>query len=577
MKGYGVSPGIAIGRAVIHWKEQIDILQEYVEDPERELVRFRTALEFAGEQIAETHDRVLQNMSPGESSVFKSYGAMSKDPDFVGRIERIILDRGVNAEWAVKCVADSLIQIFESMNNDYMKARSDDVKDISDRVIKLLLQVGGFDLSSLSAPSIIIARELSPSDISQMDREFTIGMASEMGGRTSHTAILARTLEIPTVMNVKGLMDAVENDDLIIIDGEAGTVLINPDEETVADYEERLKQYDRFRESLSEIVGLKTVTLDGVHIDLEANVASPKDLDDVFSNDGEGIGLYRTEFLYFDSTLLPPEEVQFEQYRHVVEAMLDRPVVIRTMDIGGDKKLDYLSIPEEQNPFLGYRAIRLCLDRQEIFKVQLRAILRASIYGHVRILFPMISSLEELREAKALLEETKEELSSQKIPFDRGIQSGIMVEVPSAAILSDHFARETDFFSIGTNDLIQYVTAVDRGNEKLAHLYSQYHPAVLRLIKTVIDNGRKAGIPVGMCGESAGDLKLIPILLGMGLTEFSMNPSSILQARWIIRSLRKSDLEAAAEKALSLGTADEVEEYCAQLLKSLDLGRQKQG
>ena len=572
MKGYGVSPGIAIGRAVIHWKEQIDIIQEYVEDPERELVRFRTALEFAGEQMEDTHAKILGTMSPGESAVFKSHGTMLKDPDFVGRIEGIILDRGVNAEWAVKCVADSLIQIFESMNNDYMKARSDDVKDISDRVIKLLLQVGGTDLSNLAEPSIIIAGELTPSDISQMDREMTLGMASEKGGRTSHTAILARTLEIPAVMGVRGLMDEVENGDLIIIDGEAGLVLVNPGEKTEEDYRERLKQYRRFRENLSEIAGLRTVTLDGVPIELEANVASPKDLDDVFSNDGEGIGLYRTEFLYFDSSLLPPEEVQFEQYRHVVEAMQDRPVVIRTMDIGGDKKLDYLSIPEEQNPFLGYRAIRLCLDRQEIFKVQLRAILRASAFGNVRILFPMISCLEELRAAKAILEETKEELRSQKTPFDESVQSGIMVEVPSAAIMSDHFARETDFFSIGTNDLIQYTAAVDRGNEKLSHLYSQYHPAVLRLIKTVIDNGRAAGIPVGMCGESAGDPKLIPILLGMGLTEFSMNPSSILQARWIIRNLRKGELEKAAREALSLGTAEEVEEYCAKLLKSLDLG-----
>ncbi|NLK20268.1 MAG: phosphoenolpyruvate--protein phosphotransferase [Synergistaceae bacterium] len=573
MKGYGVSPGVAIGRAVIHWKEQIDIHQEYAEDPERELVRFRTALEFAGEQMEDTHEKILHNITPGESAVFKSHGSMLKDPDFVSRIEGMILDRGVNAEWAVKCVSDSLIQIFESMNNDYMKARSDDVKDISDRVIKLLLQVGGIDLSSLSGPSIIIAGELTPSDISQMDREMTLGMASEKGGRTSHTAILARTLEIPAVMGVKGLMDEVENGDLIIIDGEAGLVLINPDDETVKEYEERLRQYNRFRESLSGIVGLKTETLDGMRVDLEANVASPKDLDDVFNNDGEGIGLYRTEFLYLDSSILPPEEAQFEQYRCVAEAMLDRPVVIRTMDIGGDKKLDYLSIPEEQNPFLGYRAIRLCLDRQEIFKVQLRAILRASAFGNVRILFPMISCLEELRAAKAILEETKEELRSQKIPFDESIQSGIMVEVPSAAIMSDVFARETDFFSIGTNDLIQYTAAVDRGNEKLSHLYSQYHPAVLRLIKTVIDNGREAGIPVGMCGESAGDPKLIPILLGMGLTEFSMNPSSILRSRWIIRNLRKSDLEAPALEALSLGTAEEVEEYCAKLLKSLDPGR----
>ena len=573
MKGIGASPGIAIGRAVIHWKEQIDILREFVEDPEQELERFRTALEFAGEQIRESYSRVLETVGPGEAAIFRSHGMMLKDPDFVGQIERMILDGSVNAEWAVKQVADSLIQIFESMGNDYMKARSDDVKDISDRVIKLLLQVGGIDLSNLREPSIIVARELTPSDISQMDREMTLGMVSETGGKTSHTAILARTLEIPAVMGVRKLLDEVENDDLMIIDGETGQVFVNPDGETVERYRERLDRYECFRKSLTEVRGMKTVTLDGVEIELEANVASPKDLDDVFKNDGEGVGLYRTEFLYFDSSLLPPEDTQFEQYRDVVVAMTGRPVVIRTLDIGGDKKLDYLSIPEEQNPFLGYRAIRLCLDRQEIFKVQLRAILRASAFGQVRILFPMISSLEELRSAKSILEETKEDLRSLGVPFDESIQSGIMVEVPSAAILSDHFARETDFFSIGTNDLIQYAVAVDRGNEKLSHLYSQYHPAVLRLIKTVLDNGKAAGIRVGMCGESAGDPKLIPILLGMGLTEFSMNPSSILQARWILRNLRKGDLEEAALKALSLGTAEEVEEYCSRLLQTLNLCR----
>jgi len=573
MKGIGASPGIAVGRVVIHWKEQIDILREFVEEPEREIGRFRTAMEFAGEQIRETYSRVLETVGPGEAAIFKSHGLMLRDPDFVGQIERMILDESVNAEWAVKTVADSLIQIFESMGNDYMKARSDDVKDISDRVLKLLLQVGGVDLSNLREKSVVVAREITPSDISQLDRENTLGIVSETGGKSSHSAILARTLEIPAVMGVREILDYVENGDLIIVDGETGQVFINPDDETVARYEDLLEKYECFKKSLSEIRGMSTVTLDGVEIELAANVASPKDLDDVFKNDGEAIGLYRTEFLYLDSSLLPPEDLQFEDYKNVVEAMEGRPVIIRTLDIGGDKKLDYLAIPEEENPFLGYRAIRLCLDRQEIFKVQLRAILRASAFGCVRILFPMISSLEELRAAKKILEETKEELRTEGIPFDESVQSGIMVEVPSAAILSDYFAKEVDFFSIGTNDLIQYTVAVDRGNEKLSHLYSQYHPAVLRLIKTVIDNGREAGIWVGMCGESAGDPKLIPVLLGMGLKEFSMTASSILQARWIIRNLRKSDLEQAAEKVLSLPTAEDVERYCTSLLQSLNLCR----
>ena len=573
MKGIGASPGIAVGRVVIHWKEQIDILREFVEEPEREIGRFRTAMEFAGEQIRETYSRVLETVGPGEAAIFKSHGLMLRDPDFVGQIERMILDESINAEWAVKTVADNLIQIFESMGNDYMKARSDDVKDISDRVLKLLLQVGGVDLSNLGEKSVVVAREITPSDISQLDRDNTLGIISETGGKSSHSAILARTLEIPAVMGVRDILDYVENGDLIIVDGETGLVFINPDEETVARYEDLLAKYECFKKSLSDIRGMSTVTLDGVEIELAANVASPKDLDDVFKNDGEAIGLYRTEFLYLDSSLLPPEDLQFEDYKNVVEAMEGRPVIIRTLDIGGDKKLDYLAIPEEENPFLGYRAIRLCLDRQEIFKVQLRAILRASAFGCVRILFPMISSLEELREAKKILEETKEELRKEGIPFDESVQSGIMVEVPSAAILSDYFAKEVDFFSIGTNDLIQYTVAVDRGNEKLSHLYSQFHPAVLRLIKTVIDNGREAGIWVGMCGESAGDPKLIPVLLGMGLKEFSMTASSILQARWIIRNLRKSDLEQAAEKVLSLPTAEDVERYCTSLLQSLNLCR----
>ncbi|HOO88576.1 MAG TPA: phosphoenolpyruvate--protein phosphotransferase, partial [Synergistales bacterium] len=443
----------------------------------------------------------------------------------------------------------------------------------SERVIKLLLQAGGMDFTQLQEKAILVTRDFTASDMSQIQREMTLGVASEVGGRTSHAAIIARTMQIPSVMGAHGLLSTVGNGDLLILDGETGEIFVNPDEETLARYKEKQERYECFLGRLSEIRGKETVTLDGVKVELGANVGSSRDLDEVLKNDGEAVGLYRTEFLYLESPMLPTEDEQFEAYKSVVEGMDGRPVVIRTLDIGGDKKLDYLSIPEEENPFLGYRAIRLCLDRQEIFKVQLRAILRSSAYGNVRILFPMISCLEELREAKVILENTKDDLRQRKIPFDEGVLAGIMVEVPSTAVLSDHFAKESDFFSIGTNDLIQYTVAVDRGNDKLAPLYSSYHPAVLRLVKTVIDNGKQAGIHVGMCGESAGDPKLIPILIGMGLTEFSMSPPSILQARWILRNLRKSDLEEAARHALSLGTAAEVEAYCGTLLQSLDLCR----
>jgi phosphotransferase system enzyme I (PtsI) len=573
MKGIGASPGIAIGKALIHWKEQVDILREYVDEPEREIRRFHIALEFAGEQIREAYSRVLESVGPNEAAIFEAHGLMLQDPDFIGQIERLILDESANAEWAVKHVADSLVQIFENMDNEYMKARSDDVRDISERMLKLLLQSEGVDLAQLQEKAIIITRDFTASDMSQINLEMTLGVASESGGRTSHAAIIARTLQIPSVMGAHGLLASVGNGDLLILDGETGEIFVDPDEETLERYREKKERYDCFLQSLSEIRGKETVTLDGFKIELGANVGSSRDLDEVLKNDGEAIGLYRTEFLYLESSMLPTEEEQFEAYKSVVAGMKCRPVVIRTLDIGGDKKLDYLAIPEEENPFLGYRAIRLCLDRQEIFKVQLRAILRSSAFGKVRILFPMISSLGELRSAKKILEDAKEDLRKRKIPFDEKIQSGIMVEVPSTAILSDHFAREVDFFSIGTNDLIQYTVAVDRGNDKLANLYSPYHPAVLRLVKTVLDNGAQAGIHVGMCGESAGDPKLIPILLGLGLEEFSMSPSSILQARWILRSLRKKDLEDSARHVLSLGTAEEVEAYCDTLLQSLNLCR----
>ncbi|MDI9389364.1 MAG: phosphoenolpyruvate--protein phosphotransferase [Synergistota bacterium] len=571
MKGIGVSPGIAIGRAVIHWKEKVDIIKEYVDDPERELRRFRTALEFAGEQIRESYSRVLQNVGPNEAAIFEAHGLMLQDPDFTGRVEGLIMDESANAEWAVKQVADSLIQVFEDMDDEYMKARSDDVRDISERVIKLLLQVGGAGMTRLSERGILVSRDFTASDMSQIDRDMTLGVASESGGRTSHASIIARTMRIPSVMGVHGLLDRVDSGDMMILDGESGEIVVNPDEETLSRYREKQERYQCFLERLSEVRGMDSVTLDGARVELGANVGSSRDLDEVLKNDAEAIGLYRTEFLYLESSMLPTEDEQFEAYRSVVAGMGGRPVVIRTLDIGGDKKLDYLSIPEEENPFLGYRAIRLCLDRQDIFKVQLRAILRSSAFGKVRILFPMISSLEELRAAKGLLEEAKEELRAESVEFDEGVTSGIMVEVPSAAILSDQFAGECDFFSIGTNDLIQYTVAVDRGNDKLSPLYSPCHPAVLRLVKTVIENGRRAGIPVAMCGEAAGDPRLIPVLLGMGLTEFSMSPSSILQARWMVRNLRKSDLEKAAEYVVTLGTTAEAEAFCESLLMSPDL------
>ena len=394
-----------------------------------------------------------------------------------------------------------------------------------------------------------------------MDKDKVIGIVTELGGRTSHTSIMARSLEIPAVAGVKDITNIAKNGDFMIVDGSKGIVLINPSQDEVEFYQREKEKYEEFKQQTRQMKGKESISKDGVKVEIAANIGTPKDVDNVIENDGEGVGLYRTEFLYMDNDRLPTEDEQFEAYKVVAERLEGKPIVIRTLDVGGDKDIPYLELPKEMNPFLGYRAIRLCLDRRDIFKTQLRALLRASAYGNIKIMFPMISNIQEVREAKRILEEAKEELRKENIPFNEDIEVGIMVEIPSVAIHSDIFAREVDFFSIGTNDLIQYTLAVDRGNQEISHLYNQYDPAVLRLIKMTIDNGHKAGIWVGMCGEAAGDEKLIPVLLGMGLDEFSMNPASILKARYIISNTSKKEVEGMLDEILSLPTAEDVERY----------------
>lgn len=561
MLGIGVSPGIGIGKAIIKKEPVIQIKKSFVDNIEDEIIRLNKAREKGKEQIEFLYQHAVNTIGQKEADIFKAHKMILEDPDFFQQIENKIRDEKVNAESALSEVANFFIEMFENMEDEYLRERAADIKDVTGRLLRILLGVETIDLSNLSENVIIVAEDLTPSDTAQMDKNKVIGFITEVGGKTAHSAIMARTLEIPAVVGVERATELISDGDYVILDGESGIVIVNPEEEVIEEYKRKRQDFIDFKKRLESMRGQKSTTKDGFKVELSANIGTPKDVNGVIANDGEGVGLYRTEFLYMDRDRLPTEEEQFEAYKEVAVRLEGKPVVIRTLDIGGDKELSYLSLPKEMNPFLGYRAMRICLDQTDIFKTQLRALLRASAYGNIKIMFPMISAIEELRQAKKILENVKDELRSGGKKFNENIEVGIMIEIPSAAILSDLFAKEVDFFSIGTNDLIQYTTAVDRGNRKIAHLYNEFHPALLRLIKTVIDNGHKEGIWVGMCGEVAGNPQLIPILIGMGLDEFSMSASSILRARWIINNIAKRDMEPHVEKVLSMSTAEEVKKY----------------
>lgn len=561
MKGIGVSPGISIGKVFLKEEIEAKVEKKNIENISDEIAKLNAAIEKSLKEVKSIYEYALKNLGEKEAEIFSAHKLMLEDPEFIDFIKEKIKLESVNAEWGVKEASNKYISILENMDNEYLKERAADIKDISKRLINNLMGIENISLSTLEEECIIVSKDLTPSDTAQMRKDKVLGFVTEVGGRTSHTSIMARTLELPAVVGVKDMTKSVKNNDMIIIDGEEGTVIINPTQDEINTYKEKRKAFEEFKNKLKELKNSKSISKDGYKVEIAGNIGTPNDIDKVIENGGEGVGLYRTEFLYMDRDKLPTEEEQFESYKIVAEKLEGRPLVIRTLDVGGDKELPYLEMPKEMNPFLGYRAIRLCLDRVDIFKVQLRAILRASAYGNIKIMFPMISSLKEFRDAKQILEEVKNELRVEKIPFNENIEVGIMVEIPSAAIQSDVFAKEVDFFSIGTNDLIQYTLAVDRGNENISYLYSQYHPAVLRLIKMTIENGHKEGIWVGMCGEAAGDERLIPILLGMGLDEFSMSASSILKARYIIKNISKIEMENMIEEILNLETPLQVKQY----------------
>ena len=561
-KGTGASPGIGIGRAVIVEEEQLVIERREISDPEEELLRFKGALE---KTIAET-ERMAQDLASHvgekEAEIMQGHMLLLSDPMLTGEIENSVCNERVNSEIAIENVCNMYADMFASMGDELMQQRAADMRDIKTRMQKMLLGIRSVDVSSLPKGSILVARDLTPSMTAGIRPENVAGIVTELGGKTSHSAILARALEIPAVVAVTGFLAGVQDGNAIILDGGAGDVYVNPDAETAALYSGRRSQFMEERRELEKYIGRPSVTKDGVRVEIAANIGKPEDVDKVLQYDGEGIGLFRTEFLFMDRSAMPTEEEQFEAYRKVAEAMGEKPVIIRTLDIGGDKEIPYMGLEKDENPFLGYRAIRFCLDRKEdVYKPQLRAILRASAYGNIRIMVPLVTCIEEYRQARALVEELKGEFDSKGIPYKRDIQVGIMVETAAASLIADIFAREADFFSIGTNDLTQYTMSVDRGNKKVSYLYSTFNPAVLRSIRHIISCAREAGIMVGMCGEAASDPLMVPLLLAFGLNEFSMSTSAILRTRKLVTEYSTAELQAVADKAMSFSTAAEVEQY----------------
>ncbi|AOT70402.1 phosphoenolpyruvate--protein phosphotransferase [Geosporobacter ferrireducens] len=559
-KGIAASPGIAVGKALVLKKENIIIERKKVDDLENEKNRFQEAVKVSRTQI----ERIKEKAGEEQKNIMDAHIMILEDPELLSNVEDKIQSENINVEAALDDVLNLFIAMFESMDNEYMKERAADIKDVGQRLLMNLLGKEIPNLSVLKDEVVLVAHDITPSDTAQMDREKVLGFITDIGGRTSHSAIMARSMEIPAVLGLKNITEQVKTGDYVAFDGDEGVVFVNPEDSVVKSYLERKEKELAVKRELMRLVDSQSVSLDERRVEIGCNIGNPQDATKAHENGAEGIGLYRTEFLYMDRTTLPSEDEQYQAYKAVLEIMGGRPVVIRTLDIGGDKELPYMNLPKEANPFLGYRAIRICLDRKDIFKTQLRALLRASVYGNLKIMYPMISCVEEIRSANRILEEVRQELDRENIAYASDFEVGIMIEIPSAAVISDLLADEVDFFSIGTNDLIQYTTAVDRMNEKISHLYNPFNPAVLRLIKTVIDSGHAAGIWVGMCGEVAGDKRLIPILLGMGLDEFSMSAGSILPARKQIQNLSYEKMKALADQVLKMKSAEEIEKFVAQ-------------
>lgn len=568
IKGIAASDGVAIAKAYLLVEPDLTFdKNEKVTDVEGEVAKFNSAIEASKVELTKIRNNAEVQLGADKAAIFDAHLLVLDDPELIQPIQDKIKNENANAATALTDVTTQFVTIFESMDNEYMKERAADIRDVSKRVLSHILGVELPNPSMIDESVVIVGNDLTPSDTAQLNKEFVQGFATNIGGRTSHSAIMSRSLEIPAIVGTKSITQEVKQGDMIIVDGLNGDVIVNPTEDELIAYQDKRERYFADKKELQKLRDADTVTVDGVHAELAANIGTPNDLPGVIENGAQGIGLYRTEFLYMGRDQMPTEEEQFEAYKEVLEAMDGKRVVVRTLDIGGDKELSYLNLPEEMNPFLGYRAIRLCLAQQDIFRPQLRALLRASVYGKLNIMFPMVATINEFREAKAILLEEKENLKNEGHDISDDIELGIMVEIPATAALADVFAKEVDFFSIGTNDLIQYTLAADRTSERVSYLYQPYNPSILRLVKQVIEASHKEGKWTGMCGEMAGDETAIPLLLGLGLDEFSMSATSILKARRQINGLSKNEMTELANRAVDCATQEEVIELVNNYVK----------
>ncbi|NFZ71285.1 phosphoenolpyruvate--protein phosphotransferase [Staphylococcus aureus] len=568
IKGIAASDGVAIAKAYLLVEPDLTFdKNEKVTDVEGEVAKFNSAIEASKVELTKIRNNAEVQLGADKAAIFDAHLLVLDDPELIQPIQDKIKNENANAATALTDVTTQFVTIFESMDNEYMKERAADIRDVSKRVLSHILGVELPNPSMIDESVVIVGNDLTPSDTAQLNKEFVQGFATNIGGRTSHSAIMSRSLEIPAIVGTKSITQEVKQGDMIIVDGLNGDVIVNPTEDELIAYQDKRECYFADKKELQKLRDADTVTVDRVHAELAANIGTPNDLPGVIENGAQGIGLYRTEFLYMGRDQMPTEEEQFEAYKEVLEAMDGKRVVVRTLDIGGDKELSYLNLPEEMNPFLGYRAIRLCLAQQDIFRPQLRALLRASVYGKLNIMFPMVATINEFREAKAILLEEKENLKNEGHDISDDIELGIMVEIPATAALADVFAKEVDFFSIGTNDLIQYTLAADRMSERVSYLYQPYNPSILRLVKQVIEASHKEGKWTGMCGEMAGDETAIPLLLGLGLDEFSMSATSILKARRQINGLSKNEMTELANRAVDCATQEEVIELVNNYVK----------
>lgn len=555
LKGTGISDGIGLGKAVIFKSKKIKLEKNKIKDVELEKEKFYKAIKEVEKEIED----ILEKITGTEKDIMQAYLLILQDPNLIQKTLEIIEKEKWNASYATEIGFNEIIKEFEKVDDPYISARSKDIEDMKKKIIAKIIGEEEINLAKLPSNTILVAKELSTSDIAKLDFKNIEGIITEVGGINSHMAIMARTHEIPSCVGVNKIIQNIKPNDVVAINGKTGEIFVNPSKKEYKKFEEINEKIKREKNELENYKNQDSITKDGHEVKVLANIGMPDDVKIVIQNTAEGVGLFRSEFLYMNSENFPTENEQFEAYKKVVLKLKNKEVIIRTLDIGGDKDLKYMKLPKEDNPFLGYRAIRICLDDINLFKVQLRAILRTSAYGNVAIMIPMISSLEELRKTKEIINEVKKELREEKIKFDENIKVGIMIEIPAAVLIADELAKECDFFSIGTNDLIQYTVAVERGNKKIANLYTHFHPAVIRLIKKAIDGAHKSHIMCGMCGEAAGDSKFIPVLIGLGLDEFSMSANKVLNVRKLIRNLDFKECQKLADEVLKLSTSDEVE------------------